>query len=586
MTNEVIEKLNAELPSIDIVEALPIGTVVFYIKNDVIKMVTLNKRLLEFANDIRQNVPGNTSQKWTKETLLRAFEQDIYAFAEQEDRDGAKEIVKNATMHGNAQGIFRLRGTTGINAKWIKTMCTCEKLSDGTLIYYVIFQDNTTEVLYETQLLQKQAQLESNLQAMDIEKNKEGLTGLYNREYMEYRVSQHFRREEAGRGIFIILDLDNFKLVNDSYGHFKGDEVLRQVAAILHNFFRLKDMVCRLGGDEFAIFMPAGMRKKELNERLSDLCGILRFTVGEIQLTTSVGVCVAPKYGKSYQELYQNADKALLTAKRCGKNQYQIYGGNEDLSSHMLYRNMDWLLDELTDGVVVNDLETHEVIYVNAVAANIIAGKNKEDCVGKKCYEMFWKKRKPCEHCIQLDAETKPECQYEVKLENQEEYIVKGKLINWGGKKARVQYLHNITEKARLLAEFEKALEDKEELLDLLPGGLFRYEAIPNGEFNYISKEMLIMLGYTREEFVEKFENRFDLMVWQEDRERVLREIEEQIAHGNMDECHYRIEKKDKTLCWVKDIGHYVVDENEKAWFYVTITDITGIMEQKNMENS
>jgi len=114
------------------------------------------------------------------------------------------------------------------------------------------------------------------------------------------------------------------------------------------------------------------------------------------------------------------------------------------------------------------------------------------------------------------------------------------------------------------------------------PGGIFIYSGNEDEEFLYISQNMLDMLGYTRTEFVEKFENRFSYMVYEQDRERVLEEIDSQIEKdGDYDTCEYRIEKKDGSFIWVHDEGHYVVDENGNAWFYVIDTDITNAVAEK-----
>ena len=112
-------------------------------------------------------------------------------------------------------------------------------------------------------------------------------------------------------------------------------------------------------------------------------------------------------------------------------------------------------------------------------------------------------------------------------------------------------------------------------VLKYSPGGIFSYSAEEDEQFSYLSKNMLSFLGYTKEEFVVKYDNRFSQMVYSEDRERVLREIDEQIRVNPFDRCEYRIEKKDGTLVWVHDEGHIVTDETGKRWFYVVIVDIS-----------
>jgi PAS domain S-box-containing protein len=117
------------------------------------------------------------------------------------------------------------------------------------------------------------------------------------------------------------------------------------------------------------------------------------------------------------------------------------------------------------------------------------------------------------------------------------------------------------------------------------PGGIFVYSASDDDQFSYISQNMLDMLGYTYEEFIARFKNSFAEMIYEQDRNTVLTEIRSQIhKEGDYDSCNYRIQKKDGSLIWVHDEGHYVVDEAGKAWFYVIDTDITdSIREQQQL---
>ena len=121
----------------------------------------------------------------------------------------------------------------------------------------------------------------------------------------------------------------------------------------------------------------------------------------------------------------------------------------------------------------------------------------------------------------------------------------------------------------------EKYARAMEALLQYSPGGIFAYSAEEDEQFSFVSENMLAFLGYTKEAFARKFQNRFSLMVYAEDRERVLREIDEQIRCGPFDRCEYRIEKQDGSLAWVHDEGHIVADAAGKRWFYVVIVDIT-----------
>ena len=110
-------------------------------------------------------------------------------------------------------------------------------------------------------------------------------------------------------------------------------------------------------------------------------------------------------------------------------------------------------------------------------------------------------------------------------------------------------------------------LEQQEEIKDLLaavPGGIFKYEAKPRGQFTFISAQLLRLLGYTEEEFRTKFNNCFDDMVYVEDRANVLKSIDDQIQNGEFDTCEYRIETKSGFLRWFYDVGHQITDDKGK----------------------
>lgn len=137
----------------------------------------------------------------------------------------------------------------------------------------------------------------------------------------------------------------------------------------------------------------------------------------------------------------------------------------------------------------------------------------------------------------------------------------------------------NTTEEHVLTAQVNNLSEEVNTQIDMLPTGAFRYEATGAQEFAFISHGMLALLKYpTVEAFQNKFHNNFPEMVYEEDRERVLREIDEQIEEtGSLDYCEYRVETGDGKLKWVYDHGHLVKDANGKPWFYVVIGDLEQV---------
>jgi PAS domain S-box-containing protein len=165
-----------------------------------------------------------------------------------------------------------------------------------------------------------------------------------------------------------------------------------------------------------------------------------------------------------------------------------------------------------------------------------------------------------------------------------------------GSSKGRGAMTSNINESGRM-SEAEQLLKKKDDedksqryakameaILQYSPGGIFSYSAEEDEAFSYISDNMLAFLGYTYDEFIAKFDNRFSQMVYADDRQRVMDDIARQIAQGSFDRCEYRIEKKDGDLVWVHDEGHIVADAAGKRWFYVVIVDITETVNARKRE--
>lgn len=152
------------------------------------------------------------------------------------------------------------------------------------------------------------------------------LTGLPNRRLFEDRLSmalsQAQRNEEWVAVLF--LDLDNFKPINDTYGHDAGDQLLRQVAQRMQNCIRSCDTVARLGGDEFVIILPGTNTRQEIEDIANRILTASRDPIvidrDEIEVTMSIGISIYPKDGTDITSLMRNADVAMFMSKRYGRN--------------------------------------------------------------------------------------------------------------------------------------------------------------------------------------------------------------------------------------------------------------------------
>jgi two-component system, cell cycle response regulator len=163
----------------------------------------------------------------------------------------------------------------------------------------------------------------------------DGLTRLYNHRYFQDRLRLEAKRADRSREplALLLIDIDNFKWLNDRHGHAAGDEVLRRVATILNQSARETDLVARYGGEEFAVLAPRTDAKgaEQLAERIRQGVADVRFhgldanAPDGITVTTSVGVSV---YHADLKRFFDEADRALYQAKREGKDCVVVFPGS------------------------------------------------------------------------------------------------------------------------------------------------------------------------------------------------------------------------------------------------------------------
>jgi diguanylate cyclase (GGDEF)-like protein/PAS domain S-box-containing protein len=156
------------------------------------------------------------------------------------------------------------------------------------------------------------------------------LTGLYNRRHFDTQfqiiLSDHLKQNQSL--CLMLIDIDGFKFINDTYGHPFGDEVLKKVAALLRELVRRNDYIARLAGDEFAMVLKHTNLKDatrvahKLHDSINE--AVIDLPVGHIKIQTSVGVAEAPTHGTTTQDLVSAADVALYQSKRAGRNRVQI----------------------------------------------------------------------------------------------------------------------------------------------------------------------------------------------------------------------------------------------------------------------
>ena len=168
-----------------------------------------------------------------------------------------------------------------------------------------------------------------NQELLEQKAERDSLTDLYNKAKMRKLVEKHIRQTDDIEGAFLIIDIDDFKTINDTCGHLYGDEVLIKIANAILISTGLEDYAGRIGGDEFCVFCRgenAGQHAIETAERISRMAD--RIHLSGRRVTLSMGISRYPEDASSYEELYQKADQALYRVKRSGKNAFSVYDKN------------------------------------------------------------------------------------------------------------------------------------------------------------------------------------------------------------------------------------------------------------------
>ncbi len=217
----------------------------------------------------------------------------------------------------------------------------------------------------------------------------DGLTGLFNRHYFEIELSQYAATAMRGNGphALLYLDLDHFKVINDTAGHHHGDSVLRNISTLISNRLRKADFFARIGGDEFALLLPNTNQSIAL--KLADgICKLLdeyhcKVDNEVFKVNCSIGISEVNGAEKNAEEYMKQADIALYAAKKQGRNMAHIYD-QEDIHSKELQASLEWVrkLHQAVadDNLVIYfqpvvEISTRKIAYYEALVRLELDGK-------------------------------------------------------------------------------------------------------------------------------------------------------------------------------------------------------------------
>ncbi len=268
-----------------------------------------------FSVDLRTNNFHYYGKIWFSEfkdnPIITETKMLELSFMHEDDVCVYKEMMTNIK-----EGIFKSYDIRFLNDdksyRYHKITCKLIKNSVGTPVFVV----GKGIDVHEQKIFEERSQ-------------KDLLTDCYNKISAENIIGSKLAKKNEFSHAFFIVDIDNFKAINDNLGHYFGDEVLREISAGLKSAFRDVDIVARIGGDEFIIFVENLSDMKIIKAKAERILEVYRKTYSgeykDYSISGSIGIALYPQDGASYVELYQNADKALNQAKILGKNQYMIY---------------------------------------------------------------------------------------------------------------------------------------------------------------------------------------------------------------------------------------------------------------------
>ncbi len=207
---------------------------------------------------------------------------------------------------------------------------------DGTNRWYRVTvavvrdsKENFTHLIGRAQNIDKEFEEKERLTKLA---QQDTLTGLYNKGTTERLCSEYFGRKEGKFGALLMIDVDNFKYINDTYGHQYGDKTLKELSRIMKKLFHPEDILGRIGGDEF-IALARNIQNREQAEQLAEnILEVFKRALKETsKLSGSIGIAFYPEDGKDYAVLYHKADCALYAVKHSGKCGYRFYDDSMDI---------------------------------------------------------------------------------------------------------------------------------------------------------------------------------------------------------------------------------------------------------------
>lgn len=375
--------------------------------------------------------------------------------------------------------------------QWMQVRFSLLDREEGLPRISAFFMDITDSKL-------EQQRLRARNEELSFKSEIDSLTRVYNHNAFIQHAISFLEQPKEVYAALLIIDIDDFKLVNDILGHYEGDRVLMETAKRLNELSLNQGFAGRLGGDEFAIFLNRITGQGEAVAFAEDLC----YNLSEIKLKTgfsvSVGIYGAMCGQETFQDFYAKADQALYEAKRTGKNGYVLYDNirkevreeQEEINSAFI-SELGLILDEMSDITYVSDAGNYDLLFINKVLKEYYnLEPDDESYKRKKCYEFLHGFSSPCDYCTKDCLLEKGDYlfQYNEK-KNNHNYVCKERMVYFDNRKARMVVAMDVTDGKDII----RVLSGRFELEEALKGCML--EMASSVEYKKNCRKTLSILG-------------------------------------------------------------------------------------------
>lgn len=409
--------------------------------------INLNKRIIE---RLFSNIP-QVSDKLTYENFLLNFGSNVPLVDKSKVRIFINHITSAVTTRDLRSFVIEIRFINFLSTNifdWSSIKVNFEE-RDGDLHAHIISRDISNEKENEIQVIKSS--------------QRDALTDLYNRNAFNTIASNLLLNTNINTSklAFLFIDIDNFKKVNDIFGHLVGDRVLMEVASLLTKTLNKDSIICRYGGDEFIAIVPHIITDEYITELGESICSAIKTINTPLSdkpyfgISCSIGISIAPDHANSLEELTRFSDLALYKAKARGKNQFAIYDCNKDITNRTYskikeddkivnhYALLDKVLLNAETGILVTDSLNFKVLFANKYFCRIFKIPEKDIYYeNKACYYLIYGLSEPCKNCNLFVMNNNDN--YRCFTKNGRRYTRQTKRVEWLGHFVFISYYNLI----------------------------------------------------------------------------------------------------------------------------------------------